>query len=434
MIEAHWIYIGLFFIVTGLIFFSTGGINLWRNQVAVKKKLRTLEKMRDDSPHTEDARALQIVITHVEAIRSKWILNSEDLDIVNRSMELTREVASVYRPESPSPAEEVRLGKLLDALLFAKNQTRQWNQNKTVATLFNLRLRHLFFLAEAWEKKKNWDQSRSGRAFYKYRLGTVIHWLYTVIRFMDISFWLMKMLIHWFRGYALKQLLLSWTLLVGETAYQLYREIDNDIAATEEEKVWNRFDGMASPETPVNLPPGLQRIVSASRNELLFETSVLKKERALEIYRNLAENIARWHHPKSIEPLKEARLIDVAVAAGRLLERIEALRDHPAAGHLFRLRVSHVLRAKGLADQWQDSEVKEWADKYKLDTAVKISSILYKAIRKHPGTLFKTAALELLKESGKRWFYIYLHGKLTEETHRVYQASAQTPDIEENNP
>jgi len=55
---------------------------------------------------------------------------------------------------------------------------------------------------------------------------------------------------------------------------------------------------------------------------------------------------------------------------------------------------------------------------------------LYKVIRKHPGTLLKTAALELLKETGKRWFYIYLHGKLAEETHRVYQASAKTPETE----
>ncbi len=425
MIESYWLYIGLTFLAFGAIFFSLGGADFLNALWAGKKKLKALKDMSDAAASPEDARALQIVIAHVETLRKKWVLDLDDLDVPKRSLELAREVASIYHPNSSTPEDEVRLGKLLDALLFIRNQTQTWTQSKVASAIFNLRLRHLFLLSQAWEKKKKWDQSRSGQAFHKYRMGTILNWIYTIIRFMDISFWIMKMLVHWLRGLALKQLLIRWTLLAGETAYQLYREIDKNPAEIEEENIWKRFDGVVNPEIPASLPPELQQIVNDSRKELLFETSVLKKERAMEIYRILAENIARWHHPLSHEPLKEARLIDVTVSAGRLLDRVESLRNHSAAGHLFRLRVSHLLKAKGFADQWQGSNVKEWVDKYKLDTAVKVSSILYKAVRKHPGAILKTAAMELFKETGKRWFYIYLHGKLAEEVHQVYLASSQ---------
>jgi len=420
MIESYWIYFFPPVLILVAVIYMLGDAYLGANWRAGNKKLKAIQEKHDSSTCEEDKRALQIIIDQAGRIQSKWILDFEDLDIFTSSLKSAKEIAGVYHPDSVNPEEEVRLEKLLNAMLFAKSQVKAWEQNKTVSKLLELRLRHVLFLSEAWEKKKDWDQSSSGRIFHQYKLGSALNWLYMLVRFMDLSFWIMKMFVHLLRDFALKQLLMRWTLLAGETCYQLYRETDKLASDSDEEKIWNDLDGISEPEIPDDFPADLQRIVDRSRNDLIFETSILSKERAMEIYRELIEDIAKWRHPESIEPLKEARLIDIASSAGRLLEKMETLRSQPLAGRLFQLRVSHILKAKDITDQWRESSVKEWADKYKLGQVSKISSVLFKAIRKQPGAIIQTAAFELLKEGGKRWFYIYIHGKLSEEAYRTY--------------
>ena len=62
--------------------------------------------------------------------------------------------------------------------------------------------------------------------------------------------------------------------------------------------------------------------------------------------------------------------------------------------------------------------------KYPVGRFVKISRLLYQTVqKKHPGVLFKDFALFVVKESAKRWLYVYLHDKIALEANHAYKAS-----------
>ena len=88
--------------------------------------------------------------------------------------------------------------------------------------------------------------------------------------------------------------------------------------------------------------------------------------------------------------------------------------------------MSHLLKAKETADKVLDSQWFDLLKKYRVGSAVKYSSLAYKAFRRgHPGVLFKDLAYTVLREGGKRWLALYLHGKVAREADRVYGACAR---------
>ncbi len=242
-----------------LLFTSLAGAALWWTRRAGGGELKTLIARRNASQNDADRRALQIVIDRAQTLQRKFILDADDIDAPAGALRLAHEIAAVYRPKSRAPEEDVRLGRLLDALIDLNKQTLSWKQTPGARFLFDMRLRRLTAISSAWEKKKQWDRTPVGLAVYKYKLPSVLSWAYTLARCLDLGFWIIKMSLHLARGLALKQFLVRWTLLVGKKAVQLYRESEDDPSVQYEEDTWRQFETPPpEPALPADFPGASQ--------------------------------------------------------------------------------------------------------------------------------------------------------------------------------
>ena len=80
--------------------------------------------------------------------------------------------------------------------------------------------------------------------------------------------------------------------------------------------------------------------------------------------------------------------------------------------------------AKDTADFLANNHVLSWVRRHKLTYIFKYSLLLFKVVeKKHPALLFKDFVFTLAGEGCKRWFYLYLHDKITLETNALYRKS-----------
>ncbi len=74
-----------------------------------------------------------------------------------------------------------------------------------------------------------------------------------------------------------------------------------------------------------------------------------------------------------------------------------------------------------------DNKLFDWIKKYQVGRAAKWSRTIFKTVqKKQPAILFRDVAMGLVKEGGKRWLVLYLHGKIAEETNRLYKPQINT--------
>ena len=384
-------------------------------------RLQDLEKQRRETKNRARQKALVAVIEHCRALRGQWILKESDLEIAENTRYLAEKIASIYHPQSDAPLMEARLGKLLEAFLELKNRIRVFSELKGVRAFTQFRLRHVHYLSQAWQKKKQWQQSAVGRAFARYKVARLFRWLYFLIRWMDLTFWMFKMLGYFLHDIVLKILLIRWYLTLGELAVGVYAERSAE-PEFEADDLLAQLDSIPDQEIPTELPPGPRAIAEASRKKLMFQMSSLEWNQAKEIYFSLVNDIAGCHYPEAKEPLYEVKLYPLMMAVSRLSEEVASIREQPVLSRLLGVRVSHLLLAKDAMDFVRESELGGWLKKYPVGRFLKVSRLLYQTVKKkHPGFLFKDFAFFLVKEAGKRWGYVYLHDRIALEANHAYQ-------------
>ena len=86
------------------------------------------------------------------------------------------------------------------------------------------------------------------------------------------------------------------------------------------------------------------------------------------------------------------------------------------------------MMVKDTADYLSNSQGLAWVRKYKLTYIFKYSFLLFRVVKKgNPALLFQDFAVTLASEGSKRWLYLYLHDRITIETHSVYKDKKPNP-------
>lgn len=386
-------------------------------------RLKELEKQINNSKDPLRQKALLGVVEHCQKLRSKWILQETDLRIAERTQHLAKEIARVYHPQSKNPLAEVRLGGLLEAFLELKNRIVALSEMKGVRQFTQFRLRHVRYLSRAWKKKEQWQQSRVGQVVARYKLAALFQWIYLFIRFLDLTFWIFKMAGYIVHDIVLKILLLRWYLTIGELTIRMYQDPASE-SELDADELLSQLGSIPDEEILSTLTSGAQDIADRSRKSLLFKMSSVDWDQVKEIYFNLVKDLASHYYPGTPEPLYEVKLYHLMMGVSRLSDQVASIRDKPALNKLLNLRVSHIMLAKDAMDFLRESELGVWLKKYPVGRFVKISRLLYQTVqKKHPGVLFKDFALFVVKETAKRWLFIFLHDKIALEANHAYKAS-----------
>lgn len=367
--------------------------------------------------------ALNAVIDRCEALRGRWILGEADLSLIANTRGLVADIAKRYHPQSSQPLAEARIENILNAFLDMKTHILQLTRLRGIRQWTRFRLRHLVWLSEAWQQKTRWEQTSAVRTARRFRLVTIVKWITLALRSLDLMFWSLKMTVFFLYDIVFKVFLIRWTLLVGETAIRVYsdQETGADVAP---EDLLEEMDALPDPNEfeETGLSGEVQELVNTSRKAIMFHLGAMSWKEARQRYDRLVEDIARAHHPQSERPLYEARLYDLLIGFSRFAEQIVNLNTKPVVNKMLQLRLSHLLKVKSASDWALENQVADLVRKYKVGTAVKYSTLVYKAFKKgHPGILFKDVALTLTREAGKRWLVIYLHDKIAVEAHWVYK-------------
>ncbi|GJL77229.1 MAG: hypothetical protein NPINA01_02180 [Nitrospinaceae bacterium] len=412
-----------FTLTAGLAFATVKGSGLVKIGWLNFSRLKELSRQKVDTENRPRQMALQAVIEHCQSLQKQWILRAPDLDISRNTHALLEQIASTFHPQSKAPLMEARLGKLLEAFLELKNRILVFSRIKGVRRFTQFRLRHVHYLSRAWQKKQQWQESAVGRAFSRYKLAGLFQWLYLLIRFMDLTFWMFKMLGYILHDIVLKILLIRWYLTLGELAIAVYSEQSED-PELQADELLSQLGSIPEQEIPDELPSGVREIADASRNGLMFKMSSLEWGEAKGIYACLVKNIAGHYFPQADQPLYEVKLYPLIMAVSRLSDQVASIRNKPVLNKLLGIRVSHLLLAKDAMDFVNESELGAWLKKYPIGRFMKISRLLYQTVqKKHPGVLFKDFAFFLVKEAGKRWILVYLHDKIALEANHACKES-----------
>ncbi|KMP10977.1 hypothetical protein UZ36_05915 [Candidatus Nitromaritima sp. SCGC AAA799-C22] len=409
-----------------VLWIGPGGLGLLKVFRFNRVRLAELERVCDAAGDPKTKNALQAVIDPCRALHFRWILLEEDLNIGAHTRRQVEAVAVACHPGSAHPTGEARIGKLLSAFIEAKDTALGLTQIPGMRSLTRFRLRHAAVVAGAWKKKRAWEQSPVGKAVARFKVIPVLRWIYFSLRFMDIGFWAVRMGRYLMYDLAFKILLVRWYLMVGELALKVYNE-DDSADALPGEDLFSELEDLPAQEVPTDLPEPVRAIADESRKHILYNIGTLDQHEVTAVYTQLVRSIARHHHPRSNEPVQEARLYDLIQGVSRFADWVGSIQSRPVFNKLLGLRVSHCLMVKDAADYLKDSQTMGWFKKYKMGEALKYSNLLYKlVVKRHPGVLLKDVAWTVAREGCKRWLWTGLHGKIALEAHVIYR--------EKNNP
>ena len=410
-------------LTAGAAFITIKGFGLFKVGWLNFSRLQELERQKSDAKDASRQKALEAVVKHCQTLRTRWILRESDLEIARNSHDLLKTIASIFHPQSNSPLMEARLGRLLDAFLELKNRILVFSELKGVRSFTQFRLRHVHYLSRAWKKKEQWQKSAVGQAFSRYKVARLFKWLYFLIRFMDLTFWMFKMLGYLLHDIVLKILLIRWYLTIGELAIGVYSERVEE-PELQADDLLEQLSSIPEPEIPAELPSGATGNSRSVKKRLMFQMSSLEWNQAKEIYFILVKDIAGYYFPQVDQPLNEVKLYPLMMAVSRLSDQVSSIRNKPVLNKLLGIRVAHLLLAKDAMDFVRESELGAWLKKYPVGRFLKISKLLYQTVqKKHPGVLFKDFAFFLVKEAGKRWVLVYLHDKIALEANHAYKES-----------
>ncbi|MBL4664936.1 MAG: hypothetical protein JKY23_03130 [Nitrospinaceae bacterium] len=136
----------------------------------------------------------------------------------------------------------------------------------------------------------------------------------------------------------------------------------------------------------------------------------------------LTDQIARHYLPDSALPIYEARACDLLKSVADSLEGIARLGQKPVLNKILKIRISQLTQVKNIALPFGQNKILEWVNKYQVGGIAKWSHTLYRTLqKKQPGILLRDVVFGIVKESGKRWLVLYLHGKVAAEANKLYR-------------
>jgi hypothetical protein len=239
------------------------------------------------------------------------------------------------------------------------------------------------------------------------------------------SGWIPGFILRRVRLRVIRVLWIQWLLLVGEAAIKVYAEHHPD-EITEPETLLEEMDQLQEEALP--LPGEVLGLVEASRKNILFSIKSLPWVKVKPLYISLAENIARFWHPHSSEPLYEVRVYDLLKSLSGYLGWTGQLSQKPALNKILGLRVSHLTGAREVALPFSDNKLFGWIEKYQVGRAAKWSKTIFKTLQiKQPAILCRDLAIGVVKDGGKCWLILYLHDKIDVETKKLFK----TPPLSE---
>jgi len=374
--------------------------------------------------------ALITIINYCQSLNSKWVLDESDLHFSNNTSQLIKKIACAYHPNSKTPLEEARIRCVLNAFMGLRNHLFALTTFKGIRAITQFRIRHILILSRARKAMKSWQQWKIFIFLNDHGLYPLFRWLFFIIRCLDLTFWAMKMATYILQDIVLKMFLVKWYLVVGELADQVY----SDKVENPEIPIESILDDLDSIPEPGNqskdaLPKKIKLISEVSRDEILYHTWSVEWGKVKGIYINLINNIAHEYHPNSEQPIYEVKLSELLASGLYLSGQIASIQTYPFVNKILDLRVSHVLITKDAANFLTNNQVLSWVRKHKLGYIFKYSLLLFKVIqKKHPALLFKDFAFTLTGEGCKRWFYLYLHDRLTIEVNTLYKVTPSSKD------
>jgi hypothetical protein len=371
---------------------AIGVLTLWRFMTDRQKQF---QQRKEKSTSPEESRALKLVLETCARYRSQKSSGQEELRFLPDTLSLVARIAAIYYPNEKAPMEKARLGNVFTTLLEINRQVLAVLELPGLEMLTQFRLREVH--PAVAENKNNADESG----------------------------WIPDFILHRVRLRVIRVLWVQWLLLVGEAAIKVYAEHQVD-EVIEPETLLEEMGQLQEEEHP--LPSEVRGIVEASRKNILFSIKPLPWVKVKPLYISLAENIARFWHPHSSEPLYEVRVYDLLKSLSGYLEWTGQLSQKPVLNKMLGLRVSHLTGAREVALPFSDNKLFDWIKKYQVGRAVKWSKTIFKTLqKKQPAILFRDVAIGVVKEGGKRWLILYLHDKIAMETNKLYK----TPPLSE---
>ena len=320
----------------------------------------------------------------------KWKFKFETISLIEK-------ISSIYHPNSPVSIEQARLGDILEVLQEANQKILHIIHLPRINYITRFRLIQVLesFITSSVEKnnvKKNTSEIKN----------LLLRPLFRKLQIMVV-----------------RSLLVQWLLLVGEASLKVYGDnsIDEDVEA---EEILAGLDCLHD-EVESPLSENVQQIVESMKKEILFSTVSISWKKVGENYFSLVDQIARHYHSESNFPIYEVRVFDLLQSVSDALEQIGRLTQKPVLSKILKIRITQLTQAKTMALPLGEYRIFDWMSRYQVGRIAKWSNTLYRTLqKKQPGILFRDVVFSVVKEGGKRWLVLYLHGKIAAEANKLY--------------
>ena len=357
----------------------------------MRRRISLLKGRGQKAVSEKEQQAIKETLLACERLRN---ISIEESDFKSTTLSLIKKIAFIYNPNATAPIEQARLGDVLDALQEAYQKILHVIHLPQVEYVTQFRVIQIFDSYKT--SSKNQKKTGSNKSGIKKRL-------------------LESLILKW----VVRSLLIQWVLLVGEAALEVYGG-NQEEGVVEAEAILTELGNLPdAPDIPV--PENVKTIIDSSKKKIVFSPTVIPWQKIGQIYFMLTEQIARYYHSDSAFPIYEARVCDLLKSAADSLEGVARLGQKPVLNKILKIRVSKLTQAKDIALPLGQNKILEWVNKYQVGGIAKWSHTLYKTLKKkQPEILLRDVAFGVVKEGGKRWLVLYLHGKVAAEANKLY--------------
>ena len=357
----------------------------------MRRRISLLKGRGQKAVSEKEQQAIKETLLACERLRN---VSFEEWDFKSTTLSLIKKIAFIYHPNATAPIEQARLGDVLDALQEAYQKILHVIHLPQVEYVTQFRVIQIFDSYKT--SSKNPKKTGSNKSGIKKRL-------------------LESLILKW----VVRSLLIQWVLLVGEAALEVYGG-NQEEGVVEAEAILAELENLPdAPDIPV--PENVKKIIDSSKKKIVFSPTVIPWQKIGQIYFMLIEQIARYYHSDSTLPIYEARVCDLLKSVADSLEGVARLGQKPVLNKILKIRVSKLTQAKDIALPLGQNKILEWVNKYQVGGIAKWSHTLYKTLKKkQPEILLRDVAFGVVKEGGKRWLVLYLHGKIAAEANKLY--------------
>ena len=357
----------------------------------MRRRISLLKGRGQKAVSEKEQQAIKETLLACERLRN---VSFEEWDFKSTTLSLIKKIAFIYHPNATAPIEQARLGDVLDALQEAYQKILHVIHLPQVEYVTQFRVIQIF---DSYKTSyKNPQKTGSNKSGIKKRL-------------------LESLILKW----VVRSLLIQWVLLVGEAALEVYGGNQKE-GVVEAEAILTELGNLPdAPDIPVT--ENVKTIIDSSKKKIVFSPTVIPWQKIGQIYFMLTEQIARYYHSDSTFPVYEVRVCDLLKSVADSLEGVARLGQKPVLNKILKIRVSTLTQAKDIALPLGQNKILEWVNKYQVGGIAKWSHTLYKTLKKkQPEILLRDVAFGVVKEGGKRWLVLYLHGKVAAEANKLY--------------